>query len=283
MRRGWRRKHVPVSRRLCVEDGRCGVGSQLSREKEQYYMKRMKIAFGLVVVAGLMAFTSVPAMATPMWTVCRSHTGGKWGTKGCTKAESSGSFETAELTETVEVTSSAPGGLELTDTKATGGETSINCVGTGLGTVKNVSGIGKGLVTRATATGCKFVEKRHGACEESGTVLARALNLPWETTLKEESGEMRAVIESDGNGEPGYAVECTVAAIFKVTDECTGSTSAGMKEGSTRVEGAVESEFEAKTAAIKCSIGGAGAGRVRGRTVFSLRIGNTLIGYFWLR
>ena len=138
-------------------------------------MKHLRIAFGLVVVAGLMAIAAAPAMAAnARWEQCKNvGTGGHWSNALCSKPATGGAWETKEVTETEELTSS--GEVELTDTKATGGESTIKCKGSDAGWIGAKGGDGETVVT---AEGCTRVT---GLCESN--VTARAINLPWYTQL----------------------------------------------------------------------------------------------------
>ncbi len=237
-------------------------------------MKYIKMAFGLIAVAGLMAVMASSAVAAqPKWVACEKVTSGKWIDNNCTTA-GSGTFETKVVAETVEVTSSSPGGLELEDSKATGGATAIKCEGSDQGTVGNE---GSDSVTRITASKCTFVKA--GSCESGKAATARALNLPWATKLEEVANaktgekEVRDSVTSLVSGKsPGWAVECTVAGIFKITDECTGNTSTGIHN--VRSEGKVEAVFDSVTAETpaKCSVGGEKSGFVRGVSLSLLRL-----------
>lgn len=239
-------------------------------------MKYLKVAFGLALVAGLMAVVASPALAAqPKWVACEKVTSGKWTNNNCTTA-GSGTFETKAVTETVEVTSSSPGGLELEDSKATGGATAITCEGSDLGTVGNE---GSDSVTRITASNCTLVKEKHGSCEEGKPLTARALNLPWATKLEEvenkttKEKEVRDSVTSLVSGKsPGWAVECTVAKVLKITDECTGNTSTGITN--VRNEGKVKAEFDKVTAEKPgtCTVGGASSGFVRGVDLSLLRL-----------
>jgi hypothetical protein len=213
-------------------------------------MRHLRIALGLVVV-GLMAVTASPALAAqPEWIECFPNSGhGEWKNKTCTESGSGGGWETKALTgsETLEVTSTSTG-LTFTDTKATGGETSINCTENGTGWV---SPKGKGAVTLVTLEKCSFVEKKDGACEESTKPVIKAVNLPWHTRLEEIGGEARDNIENGGKGLPGFATECEVDKILKISDECTGTTSTGMKNA--RTTGTVELKSDEKSAKGTCT------------------------------
>jgi hypothetical protein len=240
-------------------------------------MKYLKLAPWLAVVAGLMAFTAVPAMAAEaVWVGCKENAGhGQWKNNQCSEVENKGNFETKEQTETSEVTSATTGsGLELSDSKATGGETAVTCVGGGRGW-SGANGLGG--VTVARVANCKFVKA--GACEASKPVIATARNLPWATTLQDASGHVRLSLlptvqgKEIGKGEPGYSVECTVGGVLKVTDTCEGKTTTAVRNSTSRAnngEGTVEAEFEGKSETSTCSIGGAEAGRIAGITLFRL-------------
>jgi hypothetical protein len=218
-------------------------------------------------MAGLMAVTASPALAAqPKWVACEKVTSGKWTNSNCTES-GSGIFETKAVSETVEVTSSTPGGLEIENSKTPGGATALKCEGTRLGTAGSE---GSGSIRRVTTTHCSFVKA--GSCESNKAVTIRALNLPWATKLEEVGKEVRDSITSSVAGKaPGWAVECTVGGIFKITDECTGNTSTGIHN--VRNEGKVEADFDKVTEEkpATCSVGGEKAGFVRGIELSLLR------------
>jgi hypothetical protein len=244
-------------------------------------MKYLKIAFGLALVAGLMAVAASPAMATARWVTCVKGSG-PFSTNQCTTT-GSGGWETKELAGTSTVTSS--GELELEDAKATGGATGIICKGSGTGWVANLStGNGEDGVTKITATSCKFLSGKVGACEESKGVTAKARNLPWGTKLVENGKkEVRDEIVSgakkeEGEGEPGWSVECTVGGILKITDTCEHSGNT-VSTHANRSTGELEESFDEITKAetmAKCSVGGAEAGLVRGTLANKLSSGAAL-------
>ena len=237
-----------------------------------YDMKRLKIAIGLAMAAVLMAITASSAMAEPAWVHCEKVASGKWENSLCTET-GAGEWETKAVTETSEITSSTvPGtkGLELEDKKA---GTAITCVGVATGTV---GAKGSDSITTIKATSCKLVAGKAGSCEEP--ITARAINLGWSTKLEERSGELRDTITSLISGKkPGYAVECKVAGIIKITDECTGVIST--KPRANRTEGTVETEFD-KTSEEElgnCTIGGEKQSRISGTIINRLRN-----GAFWI-
>jgi hypothetical protein len=231
-------------------------------------MKYLKLALGLAIIAGLMAVMASSATAAPIWVHCVK---GKGWMAGCLNAGTE--WETKAVTETSEVTSSTvPGtkGLELEDKKA---GTAITCVGSGTGTA---GANGSDSVVTIKATNCKIVAGKAGSCEEP--VTARAINLGWSTRLAEVGGVVRDEVRSLVSGKaPGYAVECEVGGIFKITDECTGPISTNAI--ANRAEGTVETEFD-KTSEGElgnCTVGGEKQGRVSGKVINKLRNGGLWI------
>jgi hypothetical protein len=219
-------------------------------------MKHLKIiTLCLTAAVGLLGILAAPALATqPIWSACQEFAEhGPWENNTCSKAKTNGNWATEEIDQTVEVTSSSS--LELTDTKATGGSSTIKCSGTDAGWV----GGSVDSISKINTTKC---ERITGLCESGKTVTATPIDLPWSTELKEESGgEIRDAIHATGKG-PGYKIECTVGGIFKVADECFGSLTTKMKNNHSN--GTVEAEFESKSGKIECSLGGKEAGEVKG-------------------
>lgn len=237
-------------------------------------MKHLKIAFGLVAVAGLMAVMASSAMAAPIWVTCVNvgPNNGKWLDAQCTKA-GKGEWETKAVTETVEVTSS--GTLELEDSETIAGASSVECSGTNLGTI---GAGGTDSTTRITATKCKFVKL--GGCEESTEPKAEARNLPWATKLEETGEEVRDRITSLIAGKlPGWAVTCKTIFGTK-TDVCTGLNSAKVR--ANRAAGSVEGEFDEKSEAASCTEGKEKSGHVRRTVITSLRNSKGVLQAFWV-
>lgn len=176
-------------------------------------MKYLKIAgLCLVAVLALSAVVSASASAaTPLWLVCREKAGSgkKYSENLCKTESATGKFELIAVPESLKVTLSATG-LKLRDKKAVlGKNVEVSCNGTGEGTVETG---GKGTVTEIKASSCTNIEN----CP--GTIKAKGVDLPWRTELVEEGGEARNILRADGNGNPGWKVECS-----GVTDECTSS------------------------------------------------------------
>jgi len=223
-------------------------------------MKHLRIAFGLVVMAGLMAVAAAPAMAAnARWEQCKkveTAKTGNWKNALCSEAQKEGEWLTMEVTETEEVTSS--GKVILTDLNAEGAgkASTVECAGTDRGWIGKAGGDGE---TEVTATTCTRVE---GLCG-NGTVKARAVNLPWFTQLEIREGKIRDKLTSANAEGPGYVVECTVLGFIEVVDKCAGALTTGM---SNSADGNVQSEFDAISATEKgkCEKGGAESGRVQG-------------------
>ncbi len=240
-------------------------------------MKYLKLAFGLVAVAGLMAISASSAMAAePIWVTCAKTAAPTHYTEAdCLTAGSEGGWNTKGFAanETIEATSS--GALELEDSAATGGKVIIECSGTDQGWV-GPNGVGE--ENRVTASGCVFVNKEHGECEEAKGVTATATNLPWTVKLEERTNtetskvELRGLLVSLVSGKnPGWSVTCTVAGILKISDECTGRTSVSVESARSRL--LTNSKFEAVSAQepASCSQGTSTSGSVRGTVSSSIR------------
>jgi hypothetical protein len=252
---------------LCVEDGRYGIGKP-TKEKEQYDMKHLNIALGLILTVGLMAVMASPALATPKWITCEqlSKPTGKWTTNKCS-TRGTGEWETEEIGSTVEITSS--GTLTLEDR---GEKTAVECTEAGSGT------LGKGGTgsAKAITINCGFVKGEAGSCEESKRPTASAVNLPWSDRLEERTNaksekEIREVTTSSISGKaPGWSVECTVSGVLKVKDECTGVYSTNVT--TNRTVGTLGMEFEEVTEKepATCTLGGKEHGFARGSCILSL-------------
>jgi hypothetical protein len=248
---------------------RCGLDQALW--KGAYNVKYLRIVFGLATATGLMAVMAAPAMATQVWVQCEENKEqGQWETSSCTKAKTDGNWETEELVETVEVTSSDS--LELEDSKATGGAIDVKCSGKNMGWLgaEGTDGIS------AMTISCSFV--KHGECEESKGISAKAVNLPWATRLEEKAGHTRDVIENGGTGEPGWSFECLVGGILKVADTCERSgvtTSVSPNSAQETIETSFDKVTEEEKMA-KCSSGGAESGLIRGTEIISPREGGAI-------
>ncbi len=227
---------------------------------------KLKILFGLVIASCLMTVASAPASAveTINWKICKENAGkGQWQNSLCTEAKAGGNWETKEVTETVNVTSSAET-MELIDTKATGGESRISCKETGKGWAGRE---GEGGISAVTFSGC---ERNTGECE-AGTVKATPLTLGWDfTVLRRGSGAGPRIWISffwtKGSG-PSVKVECEVDKILKVTDECSGAINALGEEVNGTVAFLFGKNEDLESPKQECSIGGPESGEIRGREV----------------
>jgi len=238
-------------------------------------VKYLKLAFGLIVVAGMMAVATSSAVAAgPVWVTCLPRPGaGHFEDSHCLNAKENGGWETSELTKTVEVTSSSAK-LELEDSEALGGASSVVCSGLDVGTI----GAG-GSDSTTSITNIKCVKEKEGACKTLEEV--KPANLPWSTQLKEENGEVRDFITSLIAGKnPGWLVKCNTALGVQ-TDECTGNQSTKIKANRTElsVEGTFEKTFKP---GAKCSLGGKESGHVSGTVVSKLRMSNGELLSFWI-
>jgi hypothetical protein len=249
-------------------------------------MKYLKLAFGLVAVAGLMAISTSSAMAAePIWVTCAKTAAPTHYTEAdCLTAGSEGGWNTKGFAanETIEATSS--GTLTLEDRSATGGKVRIECEGTDQGWV-GPNGVAE--QNRVTASSCKFVE--HGSCEESKKVTAAAVNLPWTLKLEERENpessnkvELRGLLVSLVSGKnPGWDVECTVGGILKIADECTGRTSVGVESARSRLLTNFNFDKISEQEPAKCSLGGEKSGFVKGIVSSSIRNKNHELQALW--
>ncbi|HEY2632519.1 MAG TPA: hypothetical protein VGI26_09095 [Solirubrobacteraceae bacterium] len=157
----------------------------------------------------------------------------------------------APVASNVAVKAKSVGDLTLEDTKVLGVVSAVECKITGEGTVGPG---GKDKISTLTTSECKIVK---GPC--TSILKAVAVHLPWNTQLEEVEGKIRDKVSSGGSGAPGWEVECN-SALGKVTDTCT-------VENSTAVENVTEGvklTWDSKSAHGSCTIGGAGAGVVKG-------------------
>jgi len=162
---------------------------------------------------------------------------------------------------TTAVATTGSGKLTLTDTNGFFGSTvSVTCTGTTTGTA------GPGAVDTTSTVTVSSCTTDEGTC---GSPSATAVDLPWKTELSTVNGVVRDTIRADGNGQPGYAVTCTVGG-FRITDTCKS------ERGQPKVTlntSPVPIEFDAESGTADCTNGGAGAGHVRGSLTVSSKSG----------
>jgi len=250
-------------------------------------MRYLKMAFGLVVVASMMAVMASSAMALtgPRWVTCLKVVKGTFENNLCSKG-TSGEWETSAVKETIETTSD--GTLILEDTKpAAGGAVEIECKGTNEGTI---GANGSDSIRSIVATECKFI--KNGGCTASEPVTVKAINLGWSTRLSVRNAENKEVAEGAEGTEvrdeltslvagkkPGWAVVCHVDGILEITDECTNNATTKIKApDETAHAPAFESVFDTKSNEPKaeCTSSKEKTGRVERTVLFSARVGGAL-------
>jgi hypothetical protein len=150
------------------------------------------------------------------------------------------------------VATTGSGTLELTDENGFLGSTvTVKCSGTTTGT----AGPGAADTTSSvTVSSCTTVS---GVC---GSPSASAVNLPWKTELATIGGVVRDKILNDGKGAPGYKVKCTIFGSV-IEDTCTSERG---QPSVTLNTSPVPVVFDTGSGTADCTLGGAGAGHVRG-------------------
>jgi hypothetical protein len=164
------------------------------------------------------------------------------------------------------VNTTGSGTLELTDENGFFGSTvTVKCSGTTSGT----AGPGAADTTSSvTVSSCTTVS---GVC---GSPRAEAVHLPWKTELSTVAGVVRDTIKADGNGAPGYLVECTIFGSV-VKDTC--ASERGQPKVVALNTSPVKLEFDAGSGTADCTLGGAGAGHVRGTVSVSSSAGSLTV------
>ncbi len=250
-------------------------------------MRYLKMAFGLVVVVGMMAVMASSAMALtgPRWVTCLKVVKGTFENNLCSKG-SSGEWETSAVKETIEVTSD--GTLVLEDEKpAAGGAVELECKGTNEGTI---GANGSDSIRSVSASECKFI--KNGGCTATESVTLKAINLGWATRLSVRNAKNEEVAEGAEGVEvrdeltslvagrkPGWEVFCHVDGILEIQDVCTNNTTTKIKSpGETVHPPAFESVFDSKSNEPKaeCTSGKGKTGRAEGTVLFSARVGGAL-------
>ncbi len=179
-------------------------------------MRFIRIAgFCLAAVFVMSMVAAGTASAAPHWLVCLpSHTGTtttKWTESQCSTASSSGTWEWSEP-KTTEATRTA-GSLKLEAKSSLAGEVEIKCAGLDTGWI---GPNGTDQTTTVTTDKCEA-----GTNCEKLEKAATAVDLPWNSELKETEGTIHDTIRNGGNGEPGYEVTCKVLGKVE-TNVCTG-------------------------------------------------------------
>jgi hypothetical protein len=230
-------------------------------------MKHLKIA-GLCLVSLLVMSMAVSSTASAqVWEGCLE--GGsttKYENNKCAKAEPNGKFSWQEITNTDNVR-----GLGLTlrfvDKNAPLGRSEIVCPDSAEPIEEGTVGPGKfDKILRAKVLKPGNCIRVSGACKAGEVTKVEGIHLPWQTTLSRENSKILDTIENDGNGEPGWRIECNTLAGLQ-TDECE---SVEKKYEKTiminELTGGVQlvrANFENR-AEGKCSLGGAKAAELTG-------------------
>jgi hypothetical protein len=167
-------------------------------------MKFIRIAgLSLAAVFVMSMVAAGTASAAPHWLVCLPANSGstatKWSTEQCSTAASGGSWEWSEP-KTTEATRTV-GSLKL-ESKSIIGEVEVKCSGEDTGWIGP-----KGTDETKTVTTLKCEPGTN--CEKVVTA-AKAVNLPWNSELKETENLIHDTIRGTGHGEPGWEVACDV-------------------------------------------------------------------------
>jgi hypothetical protein len=247
-------------------------------------MKFVKIA-GLCLASMLLVGMALAgtANATPLWLLCLEGTNAsntKYSSNQCTKAESSGKWESVSIGTKSDTVRAVAFSLRLEDAKGElGAAVIVKC-----GEVKGGSGLIEGnllIVREAKAP------KPSTECEGEGTGLFKVCktasleqvegtDYPWKVEISASGGTYTGKIQPDGGGEPGWKVKCA-----GVEDSCL-SEGAGTLEETTGSAGVVtagvllvQAKFKG-TGKAKCTQGGKEAGHVLGNVAILLSSGNGL-------
>jgi hypothetical protein len=175
-------------------------------------MKSIRIA-GLCLVAMFVVsmVAAGTASAAPHWLVCLPTTSGStataWTTEQCAVAAAGGSSEWSEpkTTEVVRTQES----LKLEAKSSVIGEIEVKCSGTDEGFIAPG---GKSVTTKITTEKCETGTNCEEllANKEQTEKKAEAVNLPWNSELKETEGTIHSTIRAGGAKEPGWRVTCLV-------------------------------------------------------------------------
>jgi hypothetical protein len=226
-------------------------------------MKSITKFAGLCLVAvAAMAMSMAATASAGVWQQCTEGTEKVLPTKYtehlCVTAAAgnAGKWQWNEVTGTEEV--KIKGSLLLKDTKVPiFGESEVECYGEGTGDI----GPGKyDRIKTITVLNCRGIK----VCKAVG-VTAAARNLPWQTELYQTEGKtFDALIGTVSGKEAGWKIECE-GPVGKSEDECLAEGQEELAMTNKQSSGTVTSTFT-QTRNAKCSLGGAGAGKVFGST-----------------
>jgi hypothetical protein len=170
--------------------------------------------FCLVAVFVMSMVAAGTASAAPHWLVCLPEHSGttttKWNSHQCETTVAGGGWEWSELKTTEAIRTAESLKLEYKDAL---GEIEFKC-----------SGLDSGLIgpngTDQTTTFAINKCEAGTNCEKFEKPF-EAVNLPWNSELKETEGKIHDTIRNGGNHEPGYRVTCR--SFGKVVENtCTG-------------------------------------------------------------
>ncbi len=216
-------------------------------------MKSIKIA-GLCLVAMFVMSMAAAAMASAAtWEQCTTEktTVTKYTENECLTASSTGAWGWKEVTSTEKVETN--GTLTLIDTGTLAGTSSVTCTGTDTGTIgPKQSGRTETITTRT----CVPVK----VCE--APVTAKAIGLPWQTELVEESSKKRLVTTSVSSKALGWSVTCKTVLGTK-TDECT-RASTNPEVTNKQAASSVQVTYNKSLAKATCTESKAATGEVEG-------------------
>jgi hypothetical protein len=209
-------------------------------------MKSITIKFAglcLVALAAVAMATAATASAAPVWEQCTTEktTVTKYTENKCLTASSTGAWGWKEVTGTEKVTTEAT--LDLRDKSTLLGEVEVQCSGTDEGSIGP-----KTLDRITTITVLSCTNKKN--C--SGTIVAKAVNLPWNTELTEKSGTVRDLLKNAGKAAsewPGWEVSCS-----GLSDKCTTNSGSTLMEN-TQSNGTVQAIFEKESGKAECTAG----------------------------
>jgi hypothetical protein len=166
-------------------------------------MKSVRIAGLCLAAMFVMSMVAAgTASAAPHWLVCLAwiNSPTRYGGSGqCEKAEAGGSWEWSEPKTTEKTVTH--GSLKL-EAKSIIGEVEVKCSGSDEGWI---GPNGKDETTEVVTEKCEAGTN----CEKVESP-AKAVDLPWNSELKETEGKIHDTIRTGGNGEPGWKVTCKV-------------------------------------------------------------------------
>jgi hypothetical protein len=257
------------------------------RWRKQYATKRLEIA-GLCLVSMLAMSMALAgnASAEALWLACSEGSAGhtKYSSDQCSKAEAGGKWEFAPIPSGVGDTVRLSV-LTLTLTDLSAGplkeKATIRCThptaGWGLISAPNTIVVTKVKIEKPS-TECERVS---GPCKAGGIEKAEAVDLPWKGATVSRGETIATSVESDGNGEPGWAVTCNTSLGSK-TDTCITEEGENEYLSEENVESGGTSLVLGtflNTEKAKCSEGGKETGKVEGQIAVSPVPGWSLIGW----